>query len=427
MIIGLIVALVAAVVVTTAVVASQLSKSGKSADKKFSKKKVAKPQEDCPLKDKKLIEVEWSPKKAMCGDDVSLKATAKNYPDNTDCSGEALKEGSSVASLKVKGENTFPMPWKVKDVVFKGDSMPEKYDLLGKASALGETVQTEKPLEIKRLADQADTAISWHLTSGIYGWDAAFRINVAKGVINVKQTLQVKKAWLGKWVSFDNTLDGRSGWGWVKKVGPTWKFWDTSATPKVWRNLPRAISLYTVNKVVFIKSGTKFVDRGNASNEWPEAFAEPSNYASKKADWLSNIHSVWDNKFKLKRKDCPSSSDDCCSWGLRFKVNWSDSAGDKLVYAIWAQEWERSNASDWYLTENRLGVAGHECGHLLGAYDEYTGGAVDTTTNTIDADSIMGQNLTSAKERHLNEMRDKMKGKINGWTGKSWDFEIKKK
>ena len=107
------------------------------------------------------------------------------------------------------------------------------------------------------------------------------------------------------------------------------------------------------------------------------------------------------------------------------EVKWDDNAGDKLVYAIAAQDWERSNAKDWYLSEHRLGVAGHECGHLLGAYDEYTGGAIDTATNIIDNDSIMGQNLTKGHPRHLDGLRDQVKSKINGWIGRSWDFEVK--
>jgi hypothetical protein len=72
-------------------------------------------------------------------------------------------------------------------------------------------------------------------------------------------------------------------------------------------------------------------------------------------------------------------------------------------------------------------VAGHECGHLLGAYDEYTGGAIHPKTKKIEADSIMGQNLKAAKPRHLDGLRDEAQKKIKSWIGRDWDLEIKKR
>ena len=117
----------------------------------------------------------------------------------------------------------------------------------------------------------------------------------------------------------------------------------------------------------------------------------------------------------------------CCSWRVRVKVEWNASAvaSDKEIFAISAQEWERSNAKDWYLTEERIGVAAHECGHLLGAYDEYTGGAVDLTTNKIEDASIMGADLSVAHARHLDGLRDQAKNIINAAIGRSWTFEVK--
>ena len=124
-------------------------------------------------------------------------------------------------------------------------------------------------------------------------------------------------------------------------------------------------------------------------------------------------------------KACKSSASNQCTWRIRVKVEWSDDPGNKLIYAIWSQDWERSNAKDWYLSENRAGVAAHEDGHLLGAYDEYTGGAVDPATSKVEDDSIMGQNLTKGYPRHLDGIRDQAKTLINGLTGRIWDFEVK--
>jgi hypothetical protein len=137
------------------------------------------------------------------------------------------------------------------------------------------------------------------------------------------------------------------------------------------------------------------------------------------------MHSVWDDKFDLVHRSCMSADAKTCKWRMRVKVEWVASGGDKVVYGVWAQEWENSNAQDFYLTENRPGVGAHEVGHLLGAYDEYATGALDPVTPKIEDDSIMGNDLTKGIPRHLDGLRDQAKSKINGWTGQSWEFEVK--
>ncbi|MFK5950504.1 MAG: hypothetical protein QM500_17260 [Methylococcales bacterium] len=385
------------------------------------------PADNVCTPEQELISVTWSINEAMCGDEVTLNGSAQNFPPSTDATADITNDKSSISTLNTQGQDSFSLPWKVKNAVFSGNSMPDKLELFASLNALGQSVKTPHPLIIKRVPDKPDEAISWDLSSAPYEWTASFRIAIEKNILHVKQTIQVKQAWLGKWLSFDQALDERSDWGFIKKEATTWKFWDTAATPNKWVNLPRTIDNYTVNPIVFIKSGNKYVDRNDADNIWPEAFIVPTNYDTKKQAWLDNIHAVWDNKFILKHKTCGSSDAKCCSWDIRVKVNWSNASGDKTIYIISAQDWERSNAQDWYLSEERLGVAAHECGHLLGAYDEYNGGANDTSTNLIDDNSIMGSNLSIAHSRHLNEMRDQIKSKINVWTGKSWDFEIKAK
>jgi hypothetical protein len=355
-----------------------------------------------------------------------LIGAAINFDPNTKATAEVTYTKGKLARLNGTGQNSFVLPWQVADVRFKGADMPAKYELKGVLSANGQRVETKELLQVKRVPDHVPTQVSFARSSGIYGWTASFKIGIEKDNLKINQTLQIKKAWLGKAVTFDSTLDGGlTGLAFVKKDVTTWKYWDTAVTPKKWTALPRGISDYTVQNIVFVKSGSDFVGRDDASQVWPEAFGEPTNYAAKKNAWLANIHSVWDNKFILFHKDCKSAADRHCAWKIRMHVEWSDDPGDRLVYAVWAQEWERSNAKDWYLTETRKGVAAHECGHLLGAYDEYSGGAVEPATNKIEDDSIMGQNLTKGYPRHLDGLRDQAKTKINGWTGRTWDFEIK--
>ena len=433
MVLGLIAVAVAAVAVAAVVAVAALSAARKDADENFPDKPVGDSKEPCPLKDKELIEAQWQPEEAWCCDEVKLTGKAKNFDPNTQAAGEGTIDGKGkVADLSGEGQNSFSLPWKVK-VDFSGDSPPQQYEVKGKLSAGGFTKETDQPLVVKRVPDKDPEAVSFNRTSGRFGWTAAFKIGVQGSEVKVEQTLQIKKAWVGKFVNFDPAHspggDGRSGWFWIKKSGAQWKFWDKEASPKAWKNLPRPIGSYSPTNVIFIKDGDEYKKRkndgtGDDNFVWPEAFPEPTNYEAKKTAWLNNIHSVWDDNFDLVKKDCDA---DCGKWRIRVTCQWSDSAGDKLVYAVWAQEWERSNAKDWYLTENRAGVSGHECGHLLGAYDEYTGGALDPATNKVEADTIMGQNLTTGKPRHLDGFRDEAKKKFKSWTGKDWDLEVKDK
>lgn len=371
----------------------------------------------------KSLKARWSPDSGYCADVVKLIGDAQGLAANTEANAALSWSGTTaLETLKGQGQNQFQLSWIVKDVVFEGAAMPEKYAISARLSAGGLNADTDALLRVFRVPDKAEKAVKFNRSSGVYGWDAAFRIAIAKDRINIKQTLQIKKAWLGKWVTFVTAKDGFNGWGFVKKVGLQWKYWETASS--TWQDIPRDISEYAVKTTVFIKSGSDYVSRDIATVKWPEAFPEPPSYEQKKTDWLNNIHSVWDDKFVIHHKQCKSGAKKCCTWRLRVTVNWSDAAGDKLVYAVWAQEWERSNAKDWYLTENRVGVAAHECGHLLGAYDEYTGGAVDTVSNKIETDSIMGQNLTKGHDRHMDGLRDQVKSIINTAIARTWEFEV---
>jgi hypothetical protein len=448
-----------------------LSEVKKDADKKPASKPTA--VAHC---EKKLIKAEWSSEENYCADDVILLGTAINMEPNTSANALIFVEGKGkIAELNSKGQDYFAFPWKVKDVVFEGNGMPDKYLVVGEIYAAGQEAETRgfetPPLEILRVPDKAPEAVNSDALSadsvdvagrqvtvkedggvGAPAWkyhDSAtntwiplpigtysktsysipsrYKIGVEKNEVKVSLKIWLETGWLGKWVSFDPVPppvgDGMSGNVFVKKDGGAWKYWDTPSNS--WNPLPRHIGNYDVNDIIFLDQGGVFGGRDDATQIWPEAFPNPpGNLGAKKATWLNEIHNAWDNRFNLHHKECKSSSNKCCRWRIRAKAQWVNSAGDAKVYAVWAQDWERSDAENWYLTENRANVAAHEAGHLLGAFDEYNGGAVDPNTYIIDANSIMGQNLNNALPRHLNTLRDHVKAEINGWISRAWDFEL---
>lgn len=377
---------------------------------------------------RRILEIAWDKEKARCSDAVKLEVTSQALAAGR-TKAKVTSDGKQVTELEADTAEKHTFDLTVKDQPFTGAAMPEHRDFEAEAAADGMTARAPKPLRLERVPDMPLAPVSFHLTSGIYGWDAKFKAGITKEKAEISLTLVIEKAWLGKQVVFDPdpAADGKAGTFYVKKVGAAWKYWDSGATPKAWTALPRAIGSYAVTSIVFVKSGTKYVSRDDATVEWPEAFTDPANYDTKKDAWLKNIHDVWDDKFDLVHDDCKSEDAKKCRWRLRLKAAWHATTGDKKVYAIHAQDWERSNAKDWYLSEHRLGVAGHEAGHLLGAYDEYAGGATDPADPKIEDDTIMGQNLTKALPRHLNGLRDQLAKLVNDKISRTWKFAIQAK
>jgi hypothetical protein len=366
----------------------------------------------------------------MCGDPVRLVATAENMPANTAAQGKGTITTSAnklVLTESSTGQSTFNFPqatdWNVKDVVFSGTPPPLQHALKGEASALGQTVQTPPtaPLVVKRIPDKDLELVSTAITSGIYGWTSVFQIGFKDNKFTTHLKMHYTKAWQGKYIIKQSSVV------FVKKIGTAWKSWDASA--QSWTG---PYNNQTVRDMIFLKVGNVFKDRDSSQHEWPESFPDSASFDTVKATWLSRIHSTWDGKFKLKRKNCPSSNpDNCCAWPIDVKAEWNEASGDKDVFLIWTQQWNgnddgRSNAKDWYIGDTDIGTAPHEFGHLLGAYDEYTGGAL-APAGTIDDNTVMGLNMTlTPKTRHLDNWCTLVTSKIRTWTGhSSWEFEVK--
>jgi len=201
-------------------------------------------------------------------------------------------------------------------------------------------------------------------------------------------------------------IQGGPYW-WMKEVRGRKKYWNGSA----WRNLPRGFILQDANNfcVGFYKSGNSYTCQYGGN--WPERFANWNiNSPSSRRrinQWTDNIHDTWNDKFDIKRRGCASSADWCCRYQTEFSVEFKKQDALSNETLIVAPGNIRSNDSLWFLGEPRLSVAAHEFGHHLGNPDEYAGAAIDTSLNSdgavngIDADSIMGQNLTTVKRRHF--------------------------
>jgi hypothetical protein len=379
--------------------------------------------------------VVWTTAEVYCADQATMTGTAVGIDSEVTGNGSVKVGDDAVGSPSAPGQTSFPLKWQASGVDFKAQPpakhLPDKLPAVGELSADGMSATTAKALVVKRLPDRGFEKVTIPCASpksvngqANYGWTAAFELGVQDAKLKIKQTLQIQKAWLGTWVEFDAAKDKLAQKSaYAKKDGAAWKYWDIASSS--WQALPRKFDAYTSHKEVFIESGGSFKGRDNTSLTWPESFAQPAEYETMKTKWMKNIKDNWGRKFLVKHTKCTGIG--LCQWDLDIDVSWNTTSGDKLVYAIWAADWERSNASDWYLSEDRLGVAGHECGHLLAAYDEYPLGAIHPTTKKIDDDSLMGKNLTQAKARHLDDVRKVVRQKIKGWIGRDWDLEVKQR
>jgi hypothetical protein len=196
-----------------------------------------------------------------------------------------------------------------------------------------------------------------------------------------------------------------------------------------WVPLPPGFTPSATNyqAVGFYKSGTSFV--GVSGGTWPEAFADydfgGTKYRNVRSAWCQKAHEQWSDKFLIEREGCKSDkSISCC----RSKVDVTLTFVEVTAYAtgvvLLAPGALRSNAGLWFMGDTS-NMPAHETGHHLDNPDEYTGGAVDPSlsgdgaVSGIDADCIMGQNMTKTKKRHYHAFAE-MTGRLaNGASGRN--------
>jgi hypothetical protein len=128
---------------------------------------------------------------------------------------------------------------------------------------------------------------------------------------------------------------------------------------------------------------------------------------------------------------CPDPvSRKCCKFEIQVLVHFYD-LNDATAPAIsstvnYWNDTERANAANWFATDypGSIWVFAHEVGHLLGFYDEYTGGATDSTPGTVwqNAAAFTIANLMNgaSPQRLENYYFGTFATWIGGPTGEAW-------
>jgi hypothetical protein len=115
------------------------------------------------------------------------------------------------------------------------------------------------------------------------------------------------------------------------------------------------------------------------------------------SNWEREIEKRWNGLFKAQI--------DGLTKNLVFDVKFTHHQPHHKVL-LRSGNW-RPNSHNWYL-DMPSSVAAHEFGHLLGAYDEYSGGALDPNSMLIDGSSLMGANTSKGTLfiRHLSIVKE---------------------
>ena len=390
-------------------------------------------RDGAPKRKRRFIEIHWEDVDTWCSETVTVAGTTENYSDgeNVAITVTGTPAGSNLPNFNetISGDS-FSHRWKVLEV------LPPKsgghYVKVVDADAHAEGKTTPTHLHIHFIPTVPKTH---------YSHDRAhFDLSATDYEIKIESEIKYIKGWgasvvkLGPAVprATGGLLDGSLSWNgyrWMKQVAGTPKYWDGSA----WKNLPAGFTLIDANNfcVGFYKTGNAFTCQYGGT--WPEKFTDWDINAAPKQkkikDWTDNIHSVWTGKFDIKRHECKSSTPKCCRYSTTASAKFTQKTSFASGMLIIADGNIRSNDSLWFLGEPRVTVAGHEFGHHLGNPDEYAGAVLDTSLNSdgatagIDADSIMGQNLTKVKKRHYSTICKHFASMVQTLTGKSYTYE----
>ncbi len=121
--------------------------------------------------------------------------------------------------------------------------------------------------------------------------------------------------------------------------------------------------------------------------------------------WLKSIHDAWNNHhfIKVGKK---------LTLPIRVSVKFTPIDPDHEVLV--RSGVGGADQHNWTVDMNPR-IAAHEVGHMLGAYDEYRGGALSPNAAYVNDESLMGSNTVSGitQPRHLALVLDRVKRVTN--------------
>lgn len=401
----------------------------------FSKStKAGSAKEKYPPKEKKILEIKWTEQKLWCSEYATLTGRTENYGNN-ETIGIQIQDAKSKEKIrefkvKVVGQG-FTHRWQIVDVLPpKEGSVCEEERRI---DAYAGKVKTSKPLTIGFLPEVPKERC-------VRG-NARFNLAAKNHTLYVDEDIQYVKGWAAFVVKLGvhaprgtgGLLDRKFRWNgyrWMKTVGVINRFWDGSD----WKELPPGFTLTDANHfcVGFYEKDGKYVCQ--YGGEWPEEFADWNINAAPKQQkirkWQEEINKTWSGGFRIKREECKSSLEECCSYEIITEAQFTRKGSFSKGMLIIADGSFGSNGALFFLGDPGAGKFSHEFGHFMGNPDEHAGSVGidrslngDGAVNGIDRDSIMGRNMTKVKRRHFRMLAEHFALMAKDKTSKTWKYQ----
>ena len=382
------------------------------------------------------IAFRFEPAQGFCGDRVHVKADTQNLADGTAVTITLRpQQGSSphlaAINATVSG-NKIDQEFEIKNVdLGTGASSLEQVQVEA-TSTNAATVTCATPLQVKGRKTAGSQHFDEHRTWNGFSGHARFDESVANYRAIAALNADIMQCWGATYINMARagiTGDAGnclSGMRWGRNTSATGgmtpnQYYDGSA----WQNLPTgftpnaaeyfSVAFYKRENsssgwdrfVAFFRSGYTSPSGATYPDEFPDYDFNASAYTTVRNNWVTWVHQYWTEKWALRRHGCNSEADvHCCKYDVDVSVTFhAVTRYDNDVILVGPGDY-RSNASTFFMGDSRQGLAPHEIGHLMDNPDEYQYGAIDPSINTdgavngIDANSIMGQNLTTVKKRH---------------------------
>ncbi len=393
---------------------------------------------------KGVWKLEWKPAKGYCGDKAALEGETNLPPPEVELKltpRQGASPGLPVIDGEVNGQKIKKHTWVIKNVWLKQpfrDPFPfVELDTTTKDDGIPSNVGV---LKVESMAEAPeDTFTASHNWSG-FTMNPSFKQKIVKFVCKVSVHFDILKCWGAYWVNLTSAgVTGTAGgcpWAghrWARATGANAMAPNEYHDGTAWRALPAGFALTGTNHsaIGFYKSGASFVSTSGGT--WPGTFADynfnSKKYKKRRKAWIDSTHEVWSHKFHIRRKTCKSSKGTrCCIYTVDVALSFTTVNAHAAGVIAVCPGALRSNASIWFLDDSRIEVAAHEAGHHMDNPDEYAGGAVDPSlngdgaVNGIDADCIMGANLTKVKKRHYHAFCAMVKKLIKAKYGRDYDY-----
>ena len=391
---------------------------------------------------RQFLTIEWAQTETWCSEPATLRGTTQGYTNGDTESADVRNASDGAVQRSVTltiNSNAFSHAFDTTNLLPRKSGANYETERTLDATCLGITTPTAIRLRFIPNLTQTHCSIGIaHFDMKVVNYEAQCigSINYVQGwmhwIIQLGASVpagtggDIGLTWPASTTSF-----GGGGWRYAKDTATGRVYWDGTAwvaVPVTFSD-PANIRLYGIS--VWQEGTTRHTQFGTL--QWPEAIpawgaTENALAATTLPTWTTNINATWTNKFDLKRGECRSTQDKCCRYKTKASVTFVQVAtlGSGIVLAA---NNGRSNAKVWSMGDNRAGMPPHEFGHHLGNPDEYAGGVgVDASVNTdgatagIDANSIMGANLSTVKRRHYNTICKHLAAMVKTQYGRTYTY-----